>query len=131
MARKRSRWTTGTFGGRSPELQVLLRREQTSFCPAPVFVFVDEAEDRMDDGHFLVWPAPDTRWVNLPAARHNHSEVLSFADGHVELWKWQAPKRLSPKQRYRNPAVSLQDVQDLRRLQRTTLTAAQTAPRRC
>ena len=29
-----------------------------------------------------------SNWYNLPASRHNRGCVLSFADGHVEYWKW-------------------------------------------
>ncbi|HEY1490680.1 MAG TPA: H-X9-DG-CTERM domain-containing protein, partial [Verrucomicrobiae bacterium] len=31
-------------------------------------------------------------WWDMPANRHNQGANLSFADGHVEHWKWQAPK---------------------------------------
>ncbi|MCZ7641028.1 MAG: hypothetical protein M5U12_36230 [Verrucomicrobia bacterium] len=102
-------------------MQVVLRREQASFNPVEVFVFVDEAEDSIDDGHFLVWPSPDTRWVNLPAARHNQSGALSFADGHVEHWKWQAAKTFTPKQSYWEMVESEKDLGNLRRLQRAAL----------
>jgi len=27
-------------------------------------------------------------WVSFPATRHNQAGTLSFADGHVELWRW-------------------------------------------
>jgi len=59
--RTRSYAMNGNFGGRSQEVQVVLRKDKSTFNPSEVFVFVDEAEDSIDDGHFLVWPAPDTR----------------------------------------------------------------------
>jgi prepilin-type processing-associated H-X9-DG protein len=31
-------------------------------------------------------------WWNGPAGRHNQGGNLSFADGHVEHWRWAAPK---------------------------------------
>lgn len=125
MARKRSRWTIGNFGGRSPELQVLLRREQASFRPAQVFVFVDEAEDSIDHGHFLTWPSPGTRWVNLPAGR---SAAFSLADGHLEVSKWPVPKRSNPKQQYWKMVESPYDLEDLRCLQAATLPLASFVP---
>jgi prepilin-type processing-associated H-X9-DG protein len=29
----------------------------------------------------------------MPANRHNQGANLSFADGHVEHWKWKVPKK--------------------------------------
>ncbi|MCZ7641023.1 MAG: DUF1559 domain-containing protein [Verrucomicrobia bacterium] len=128
--RTRSYAMNGNFGGRSQEVQVVLRREQVSFDPAEVFVFVDEAEDSIDDGHFLVWPSPDTRWVNLPAGRHNQAGVLSFADGHVEHWKWQAAKTFAPKQSYWKMVESPKDLADLRKLQRAALEVREFVPQK-
>jgi prepilin-type N-terminal cleavage/methylation domain-containing protein/prepilin-type processing-associated H-X9-DG protein len=34
---------------------------------------------------------PNGYWWNVPTARHSHGCVLSFADGHSELWKWRGP----------------------------------------
>ncbi len=61
-------------------------------------MYLDEQEDSIDDAQFLVWPNPDDRWVNLPASRHDRNGILSFADGHVEQWKWRWSKqfRFSP-----------------------------------
>ena len=119
--RSRSYAMNGNFGGRSQEVQVVLRKDKATFDASKVFVFIDEAEDSIDDGHFLVWPDPDNRWVNLPAGRHGQSGVLSFADGHVEQWKWQAAKLFSPKQGYWKVAASMPDRHDLGRLQAVSL----------
>jgi len=35
----------------------------------------------IDDAHFLTWPVPDDRWVNMPADRHGQAGVLSYANG--------------------------------------------------
>ncbi len=119
--RTRSYALNGNFGGRAQEVQVVLRQAGATFDPAAVFVFVDEAEDSIDDGHFLVWPAPDVRWVNLPAGRHGRAGVLSFADGHVETWRWRTAKRFSPKQSYWKVAGTAEELRDLRRLQAASL----------
>jgi prepilin-type processing-associated H-X9-DG protein len=34
----------------------------------------------------------DGVWFDLPANRHSTGCNLSFADGHVERWKWKTPK---------------------------------------
>jgi len=61
--------------------------------PSKAFVFIDEREESIDDGFFLVFL--DTvlgnkidQWANLPAIYHNFAAGLSFADGHAEIRKW-------------------------------------------
>jgi prepilin-type N-terminal cleavage/methylation domain-containing protein/prepilin-type processing-associated H-X9-DG protein len=58
--------------------------------PGKMFVFVDENEFSVDDGAFFIDPAGSgqNRWWNLPGSRHNKGTTWSFADGHVEYWKW-------------------------------------------
>lgn len=130
LARRRTRSCSmnGNLGGRTNEVQNTVDRADAIPNPARLFVFIDEAEDSIDDAHFLVWPAPDTRWVNLPAGRHAQSGVLSFADGHGEKWVWQWPKRFSPKQSYWKMAESPKDLADPRKLQAVTLAVAEFAP---
>jgi prepilin-type N-terminal cleavage/methylation domain-containing protein/prepilin-type processing-associated H-X9-DG protein len=64
--------------------------------PAGANVFVDEGTDpipdrcSIDDGFFAV--RADVRnagfWQNTPASRHGNKGLVSFADGHAELWRW-------------------------------------------
>ena len=84
-------------------------------------MFIDENEDSIDDAHFLTWPNPDNRWVNLPAGRHGNVGILSFADGRVERWKWKWPKQFNKKQSYWKRAENAADLADLRRLQQAIL----------
>ena len=64
--------------------------------PSDLFVFIDENEDTIFDGQFgnpcnppLPYTAPN-EWWDMPANRHNRGANLTFADGHVEHWKWQS-----------------------------------------
>lgn len=63
--------------------------------PAELFVFIDVHEDQITDALFGI-PLPggdfDGIWFDLPANRHNDGCNLSFADGHVEHWKWAVRK---------------------------------------
>jgi prepilin-type N-terminal cleavage/methylation domain-containing protein/prepilin-type processing-associated H-X9-DG protein len=81
---------------------------------AKVFVFLDEHEQSIDDGYYLIYRDPDTTWMNLAANRHNQGANLTFADGHSERWKWMFPKRFIT---WGQPAANALDLQDLRRLQ--------------
>jgi prepilin-type N-terminal cleavage/methylation domain-containing protein/prepilin-type processing-associated H-X9-DG protein len=55
-----------------------------------VLSFACEDEVSINDGIFLVEPAPSAQWRDMPATRHSRGDVFSFADGHVEYWKWTA-----------------------------------------
>jgi prepilin-type N-terminal cleavage/methylation domain-containing protein/prepilin-type processing-associated H-X9-DG protein len=65
--------------------------------PAPpgLIVFLDVNEDEIMDTEFGIPVAPDYwsqgYWWDVPGNRHNQGGNLSFADGHVEHWKWKVP----------------------------------------
>jgi prepilin-type N-terminal cleavage/methylation domain-containing protein/prepilin-type processing-associated H-X9-DG protein len=56
--------------------------------PSRTFVFADEHEGSIDNGSLFVFPYGKWIWVNWPGTRHSLGGTLSFADGHVEWWKW-------------------------------------------
>jgi prepilin-type processing-associated H-X9-DG protein len=56
--------------------------------PTKMFVFIDEREETVDDGYFLVTLEDNKTWGNLPAIYHNGAGGLGFADGHAEVKKW-------------------------------------------
>ena len=61
--------------------------------PADAFVFTEEAEFSIDDGHFGFTPSgipgqgPENVWLNVPGLWHRGAE-FSFADGHASFRKW-------------------------------------------
>ena len=59
--------------------------------PADAMVFVDESLNSVDDCIFAWTASPTTpsTFVNTPTARHLKGCNFSFADGHVEYWRWQ------------------------------------------
>jgi prepilin-type N-terminal cleavage/methylation domain-containing protein/prepilin-type processing-associated H-X9-DG protein len=66
--------------------------------PSQLFVFIDESPNTITDAQFGSPPAntnlfPLNSWWDVPADRHNQGANLSFADGHVEHWRWRAPKQ--------------------------------------
>lgn len=59
---------------------------------AQKIVFVDEAQNGVDDGCFGIYPvsAQNNAWWNLPGCRHDGKRActFTFADGHAEVWRW-------------------------------------------
>jgi prepilin-type N-terminal cleavage/methylation domain-containing protein/prepilin-type processing-associated H-X9-DG protein len=66
--------------------------------PSKTIVFLDEREDSINDGMFvvdmLVYPNTTESIVDYPAAYHGGAGGFSFADGHSELKKWKTAKML-------------------------------------
>ena len=85
--------------------------EITAPQPSLAFVFAEEHENTIDDGHFGFLPETD-EWLNIPATRH-HGATFSFADGHSELFKWEDPATLALTSGF----ISTPDNPDLKRVQ--------------
>ena len=70
--------------------------------PAKAWVFLDEREDSINDGYFVVDMRgyPDNPraiyLVDYPAIYHNKAGGLSFADGHSEIKRWKDKQTLLP-----------------------------------
>ncbi len=73
--------------------------------PSKAFVFLDEREDSINDGTFVVdmagWPdSPfNTMMVDYPASYHNKAGGFSFADGHSTIKNWQDPRTMPELER--------------------------------
>jgi len=67
--------------------------------PTGLMVFIDVHENEILDTEFgiPVGTNPWSRgfWWDVPANRHNQGCDFSFADGHVERWKWKVPKQVT------------------------------------
>lgn len=84
--------------------------------PAALFVFIDEHPDTLLDSQFgnpVGIPVFSRIWFDMPADRHNQAGNLSFADGHVERWRWRAPKTF----RYLGQPPTAADMPDYLRVQ--------------
>jgi prepilin-type N-terminal cleavage/methylation domain-containing protein/prepilin-type processing-associated H-X9-DG protein len=85
--------------------------------PSELFVFLDVHEDEIVDSLFgIPWTGSDfpDEWWDLPANRHNQGCSFSFADGHVEHWKWTVPKILTDMPQ---PVAGEGEIKDYRRVQ--------------
>jgi prepilin-type N-terminal cleavage/methylation domain-containing protein/prepilin-type processing-associated H-X9-DG protein len=87
--------------------------------PADTWVFIDERENSINDGWFgvdMLDVGAAATWVDIPAIRHNHGAVLSFADGHAQFKKWLDGRTLQPLA----PDTPSADNQDIAWLQQHT-----------
>ncbi|MBI4325029.1 MAG: prepilin-type N-terminal cleavage/methylation domain-containing protein [Chloroflexi bacterium] len=102
----------------------LIFRKQSNFQdpgPAEAFVFMDNHPKNTAGGSFGVFQPGSSHgwtWGHFPGARHQNGANLSFADGHVEHWRWKEAKSLYWE---KNCFWGYKDVppgdRDLRRLQ--------------
>lgn len=115
--RTRSYAMSAYFAGNSRNVGTPIRRTSEIGNPSQAFLLIDELAETIDDGHFLVWRSPDTRWTNVPADRHAKGAALSFADGHVQVWRWNFPKKFKPEEKTYWMESTGRDGVDLLRLQ--------------
>jgi prepilin-type processing-associated H-X9-DG protein len=68
--------------------------------PTRTFVLVDERQDSINDGYFVVdmagYPIKAQKIVDYPASYHNDAAGFSFADGHAEIHKWTDKRTMPP-----------------------------------
>jgi len=86
-------YNTGTSIDSMPTFAKLAQITKPS--PVEVFVFIGVHEAGILDSLFgIPWPGSlyPEQWWDLPANRHNQGGCFSFADGHVERWRWKVPK---------------------------------------
>lgn len=118
-----SSYLSGDGAGFDPAVKVKFD-ELINPRPENIFVFIEEHEASLWIGGFNVLERTrltiaDIPLSSTPADRHNQGCHVSFADGHVEYWKWYAPKTELAS----GPSLtkhSASTLNDLRRLQSCT-----------
>ncbi len=71
--------------------------------PSLTFVLLDERQDSINDGYFVVemdgyngTPTFSEEIVDFPASYHNNAGGFAFADGHSEIHKWVDSRIINP-----------------------------------
>jgi prepilin-type processing-associated H-X9-DG protein len=67
--------------------------------PSQAAVFMEEADSSIDNNVVAIKfgttadhaNGGEQDYWNLPSSRHNNGCILTFADGHAELWHWKSP----------------------------------------
>ena len=88
--------------------------------PSQLIVFLDVHENEILDTQFGIpvslYSFELGYWWDVPANRHGQGCNFSFADGHVEHWKWKAPKKVTVPRGSAQP-VSKDEWPDYNRLE--------------
>jgi len=57
------------------------------------FVFIEEVDPRgFNINSFMVPVYPSSSWIDVPSPLHESVGILSFADGHAQVWQWSDPR---------------------------------------
>ena len=56
---------------------------------------LEESPGTINDDWFVEDPDTPTQWTDMPAAYHNNTCMILFADGHAQNCKWTDRKVLS------------------------------------
>ncbi len=90
------------WNGRTEWRIIRKTSDMTDPGPAGNWLLIDEREDSINDGFFVVdmtgYPnnAGSIMLVDYPASYHNGAGGLNFADGHSEIRKWVDPRTTPP-----------------------------------
>jgi prepilin-type processing-associated H-X9-DG protein len=71
-----------------------LENQMVKISPALTLVFLDENPLSINDSMCGIFIAGN-RWWDFPAVWHSRGCNLSFADGHVEHWRWMDARTLT------------------------------------
>jgi len=96
--------TADPRGGWSPGANWKVFRKLSEMVrpgPTMTFVFLEEREDSINDGFFIVqmdsYPnIATTVMVDFPASYHGRAADFAFADGHAEIHKWKDARTYPP-----------------------------------
>jgi prepilin-type N-terminal cleavage/methylation domain-containing protein/prepilin-type processing-associated H-X9-DG protein len=83
------------------------RRQSDIRSPDRIFVIIDERHDSINEGNFAVDLSNTGNlsgdgirvpywWLDTPASYHRNGVTLSFADSHVETYRWKEKTTLGP-----------------------------------
>lgn len=72
-------------GLRDPTLDTLAQVRHSS----NTFVFIEEYDPRgFNLASFVVTDYPSDLWIDIPLPFHDRCGMISFADGHAQVWTW-------------------------------------------
>ena len=85
-----------SLGGVNAYRTFVKDNELAAAGPATIWEIMDEHENSIDDGNFLVNMNDYLPFQSFPAVRHEHGYALNFGDGHVERFPLTDPNTMAP-----------------------------------
>jgi prepilin-type N-terminal cleavage/methylation domain-containing protein/prepilin-type processing-associated H-X9-DG protein len=96
-------------GEKNPSLETLSQIHRSSIT----FVFVEEYDPRgFNENSFWVDDYPSDTWVDIPLPYHDRAGMVSFADGHAQVWVW-GDRRTSQLRSNNTPQTGNKDLMQL------------------
>ena len=96
---------------------IVVRKLSDFRTAANTFVLLDENENTINDGYFVVeddgWtgqPNGSEELVDYPSSRHNNAAGFSFGDGHAEIHQWKDRHIYGVPSAYPSPAADYPEV---------------------
>jgi hypothetical protein len=77
---------TAPNGPRNPDKPVY-RKESEMRAPSQTWLVLDEDQESINDGMFLVDMGGSRGFLDLPARSHGNAYGINFNDGHAEVYK--------------------------------------------
>jgi prepilin-type N-terminal cleavage/methylation domain-containing protein len=71
-------------------------KESDNRLPSQTWYLIDESEQTINDGWFWIDMTSARPFVDFPATRHDRGYVISFCDGHSEVYKMMDPRTVYP-----------------------------------
>ena len=79
-----------------PTATYIVFKKQTDIRrPSDLYIMLEESPGTINDDWFVEDPDTPTQWTDMPAAYHNNTCMILFADGHAQNCKWTDRKVLS------------------------------------
>ena len=112
-----SAFLNGDDQGLDPRVKVK-ESELVNPGPGQTFVFIEEHEASAWLGAFRVMPRgkfsiASGTWTSTPSDRHTQGCNVTFADSHVEYWKWFWPKKANLHSKLTSNGHELRDLRQL------------------
>lgn len=123
--------STANTGGPIDQINTFpeMPKKASSLNPGPsrIFVFTEAHDNTIDCSAFCFgepwWPqvgGPGNGWFwdDRPADRHNNGCNASFADGHVEYWRWKWKRNVTRNSNRQDvtAAANALDTEDMRQM---------------